>query len=222
MAATPLRPTRRRCAKPLGVSEAPLGRLCVLLVAASVSWPCAPLFAMEGPSSKEPELGRSPESRSVYVGNLPWSTRGKQLGMMFEEVGTVLRSEVEMAKGRSHGWATVTMSSPAEAMKAVEKFDGVTIQGKRKGGGKVKRQIVVNLEKRSLLLSNLPNTTTFNEVKDLFSDVGRPRWINQGLSHKDLSPRHMVVIFYTAEEAQKALSMNEKEMGDWTLNVGHF
>ena len=175
---------------------------------------------MEGPSSKAPQLGRSPESRSVYVGNLPWSTRGEELGEMFAEVGTVLRSEVEMAKGRSQGWATVTVSSPAEAMKAAEKFDGVTIQGSLKGDT-VERQIVVNLEKRSLVLSNLPDTTTFNEIRDMFKDVGRPRWINRGLSHNEKSPGHAVVIFYTEEDAQKALSMNEKEMGEWTLYVGH-
>ena len=176
---------------------------------------------MEGPSSKEPELGRSPESRSVYVGNLPWSTRGEELRVMFEEVGTVLRSEVEMYSGRSRGWATVTMSTPAEATKAAEKFDGVTIQGSFKGDT-VERQLVVNLDKRSLLLTKVPTVATFETIRNLFEEYGvRPRWVNRGLDHTQKSPEYAVVIFNTEEDAQQALSMNEKEMGGWTLYVGH-
>ena len=195
-------------------------RICVLLLAASVSWRCGPLFfATEAPSNKE--LGRSPETRSVYVGSLPWSIRDQELRVMFEEVGTVLRSEVRMKGTRSQGWATVTMSTPGEALKAVEKLDGATVQGSFQGNT-TERKLNVNLERRCLVLSNLPDDSTFKTIRDLFKDVARPRWVDRGLFRNETSLEHAVVTFKTEEDAQKAFSMNEKEMGGWTLYVGHF
>ena len=222
MAASLCPAPRRRWAKPLGGWKASPRRIGVLLLAASVSWRCGPLlFATEAPSNKE--LGRSPETRSLYVGNLPWSTRGEELRVIFEEAGTVLRSEVEMIFGKkSRGWGTVTMSTPEEAVKAAEKFDGFTIRGSSRGNA-TERQLTVNLEKRCLVLSNLPDGSTFETIKGLFDDlaIARP-YVNLGLFPNETSPGHAVVIFKTEEDAQKALSMNEKEMGGWTLYVGHF
>ncbi|CAE6939435.1 CP31B, partial [Symbiodinium sp. CCMP2592] len=137
-----------------------LGALVLLVVAAALTG--GPLFAVEA-SNKEPEgLGRSPKPRSVFIANLPWSIRGKNLRGMFSEVGTVLRSEVEMTGAQSRGWATVTMSTPEEAEKAVEKFDGTTVQGWNKGNT-TERKVKVAL--RSEACGSTTSHTTRRQIQ---------------------------------------------------------
>jgi cold-inducible RNA-binding protein len=62
----------------------------------------------------------------LYVGNLSYQTTEDDLRTMFAQTGTV--SEVALIKdrdtGSSKGFAFVTMSSQAEATKAIETFNG--------------------------------------------------------------------------------------------------
>lgn len=72
------------------------------------------------------------ENAKLYVGNIPFATTAQDLETLFAEAGTVSVVEIIFDKftGRSRGFAFVTMSSPEDAQKAVEKFHGHTVEGR--------------------------------------------------------------------------------------------
>src|ERR1051325_6635797 len=71
-------------------------------------------------------------SNKLYVGNLSFETSELDLQDTFAEAGTV--SEVALMQdkftGKSRGFAFVTMSSDAEAQKAISLFHGKTVNGR--------------------------------------------------------------------------------------------
>lgn len=68
----------------------------------------------------------------LYVGNLPYSVTGDTLGAHFGQAGTVVDAVVitEQHSGRSKGFGFVEMSSPEEAKKAIEMFNGKDFEGR--------------------------------------------------------------------------------------------
>lgn len=72
------------------------------------------------------------ENSKLYVGNLPFASTAQDLEALFGQVGTVSVVEIIFDKftGRSRGFAFVTMGSPEEAQKAVEKFHGHQMEGR--------------------------------------------------------------------------------------------
>jgi len=71
-------------------------------------------------------------ANKLYVGNLSFETTELDLQDTFAEAGAV--SEVALMQdkftGKSRGFAFVTMSSDAEAQKAISLFHGKTVQGR--------------------------------------------------------------------------------------------
>jgi RNA recognition motif-containing protein len=72
------------------------------------------------------------DNSKLYVGNLPFASTAQDLEALFGQVGTVSVVEIIFDKftGRSRGFAFVTMSSPDEAQKAVEKFHEFQLEGR--------------------------------------------------------------------------------------------
>ena len=70
--------------------------------------------------------------KKLYVGNMSYSTTDETLREQFEQVGTVESAKVIMDRetNRSKGFGFVEMSTDEEAEAAIEKFDGVTIDGR--------------------------------------------------------------------------------------------
>lgn len=68
----------------------------------------------------------------LYVGNLPYSVTGDQLGEMFAQAGKVVSAVVISDKysGRSKGFGFVEMSTEEEAKKAIELFNGKDMEGR--------------------------------------------------------------------------------------------
>ena len=68
----------------------------------------------------------------LYVGNLPYRTRDDSLQELFSQAGTVVSANVitDRESGRSKGFAFVEMSSPAEAEKAIQMFNGYSLEGR--------------------------------------------------------------------------------------------
>ncbi len=66
----------------------------------------------------------------LYVGNLAYSTTGDDLRTLFAQAGTV--AAVELIKdrdtGQSKGFAFVTMTTQAEAQKAITMFNAFSFQ----------------------------------------------------------------------------------------------
>jgi cold-inducible RNA-binding protein len=68
----------------------------------------------------------------LYVGNMSYDTTEEQLRTMFAEAGTVVT--VDMIKdrdtGNPKGFAFITMSSQADAAKAISMFNGKEVGGR--------------------------------------------------------------------------------------------
>ncbi len=70
--------------------------------------------------------------KKLYVGNLPYSATDSSLADAFAECGVVASSKVitDRETGRSKGFGFVEMSSDAEALAVITKFNGVTWEGR--------------------------------------------------------------------------------------------
>lgn len=77
-------------------------------------------------------------NKKLFVGSLPWGVDDAQLAQIFSQAGTVVSAQVvkDRDTGRSRGFAFVEMSTDEEAKAAVEKLNGLDVDG---------RKIVVNI-----------------------------------------------------------------------------
>jgi RNA recognition motif-containing protein len=68
----------------------------------------------------------------LYVGNLPYSARDDSLQELFSQAGNVVSANVitDRESGRSKGFGFVEMSSPEEAEKAIQMFNGYSFEGR--------------------------------------------------------------------------------------------
>lgn len=68
----------------------------------------------------------------VFVGSLSWNTSEKELTDLFSQVGEIVEAKVitDRETGRSRGFGFVTFSGPEEANNAVERFNGVELDGR--------------------------------------------------------------------------------------------
>ena len=73
----------------------------------------------------------------LYVGNLPFKTREEDLQNLFQQAGAVQAVNIIRDKfsGHSRGFGFVEMVSGEDAQKAIEMFNGQSLQN---------RQIIVN------------------------------------------------------------------------------
>ncbi|ORX55395.1 RNA-binding domain-containing protein [Piromyces finnis] len=73
---------------------------------------------------------RSNNNYAISVTNLHWEVSEKDLKKIFEEVGEVSKVRIKYDKaGRSEGEATIVFNSRSDALKAIDKFDGVDLDG---------------------------------------------------------------------------------------------
>lgn len=79
---------------------------------------------MQKPSDFMEGIGKM-ETR-LYIGNMSKETTEEELRTLFSEAGTVESVDIviDRKNGKSRGFAFVTMSSEAEAEKAVNLFNG--------------------------------------------------------------------------------------------------
>jgi RNA recognition motif-containing protein len=84
-------------------------------------------------------IGVAPQARrnttgpvKLFVGGLSWNTTADDLRAAFGNFGTLEEATVLMDRGtgRSRGFGFVTLSKPEEAAVAVEKMNGVTLDGR--------------------------------------------------------------------------------------------
>jgi len=68
----------------------------------------------------------------LYVGNLPFSVRNESLQELFSQAGNVVAANVitDRGSGRSKGFAFVEMGTPEEAEKAIQMFNGYSLEGR--------------------------------------------------------------------------------------------
>ena len=70
-------------------------------------------------------------SKSIYVGNLPWSASEEQVQALFAEYGKVLSVKLisDRETGRARGFGFVEMED-ADALKAIEALDNQDFGGR--------------------------------------------------------------------------------------------
>ena len=70
-------------------------------------------------------------SKSIYVGNLPWSATEEQVQALFAEYGKVLTVKLisDRETGRARGFGFVEMED-ADALKAIEALDNQDFGGR--------------------------------------------------------------------------------------------
>ena len=68
----------------------------------------------------------------LYVGNLNFNTNGDTVRELFSALGTVTDVHMVMDRdtGRPRGFAFVTMSTDAEAQKAISELNGKNVDGR--------------------------------------------------------------------------------------------
>lgn len=76
-------------------------------------------------------------SKRLFVGSLPWVVASEELKALFETCGKVADAVVltDRQTGQSKGFGFVEFENDAEALTAIEKFNGYDLKG---------RKIVVN------------------------------------------------------------------------------
>ncbi len=72
-------------------------------------------------------------AKKLYVGNLSYSTTDASLKAAFAPLGEVESANVIMDKmtGRSRGFGFVNMVNDAEAEEAIQKMNGVDVEGRK-------------------------------------------------------------------------------------------
>jgi RNA recognition motif-containing protein len=72
-------------------------------------------------------------SERLFIGNLSYSVKDSDLEKLFESAGRVFKAEVvtHRQSQRSKGYGFVTMDSVESAQKAVDLFDGETLDGRK-------------------------------------------------------------------------------------------
>ena len=70
-------------------------------------------------------------SKSIYVGNLPWSATEEQVRNLFSQYGTVNSVNLisDRETGRARGFGFVEMAA-ADAPAAIQALDGSTMDGR--------------------------------------------------------------------------------------------
>ena len=72
-------------------------------------------------------------SKKIFVGNLPFSLRGKELRELFSKYGEIEDATVildRMNRNRSKGFGFVTFVEDSAADKAVEEMNGKAVEGR--------------------------------------------------------------------------------------------
>lgn len=82
-------------------------------------------------------------SKKLYVGNLSYGVTDQTLADTFSQCGTVETAKVIMDRdsGRSKGFAFVEMSSSAEAVASINKFNGSDLDGRAMNVSEAKPQV---------------------------------------------------------------------------------
>lgn len=140
-------------------------------------WDSAPQSSEEDGGFQEP-----PEDAKLFVGNLPYDIDSESLAMLFEKAGTVEISEViyNRETDRSRGFGFVTMSTVAEAEKAVEIFNGFDVNGRlltvnkaAPKGTQPERTPRVYEPAFRVYVGNLPWSVDDTKLEQVFSEHGK-------------------------------------------------
>ncbi|KAF9993765.1 hypothetical protein BGZ65_010663 [Modicella reniformis] len=115
--------------------------------------------AQERSGTDEDRLG----SKTLYVGNIPYSFREPEVENMFKKFGAIAKVTVVLDQytGRNKGFAFVEYEDRKDAEEALEQFNGFDVQGRR-----LKLDWDIGLVKKDIKPSRSTGTTTENSTAE--------------------------------------------------------
>ncbi|EZG67301.1 putative RNA-binding protein [Gregarina niphandrodes] len=168
----------------------------------------------------------SADNRRVYVGNLAWRVRWQDLKDHMKQAGEVRYVEIIESDGRSKGCGIVEYADAESAERAIQTlsdsmlFDRkMFVREDREGRRNPTRGYEVRIPPpteetngRQLYVNNLPWSTTWTELKDLFGGNDEVERSDIATDRDGRSRGFGCVIMKTAELAnQKIDELNDKE-----------
>lgn len=86
-----------------------------------------------GPSSSEGSGSANEAPTELYVGNLSYDLRGRDLSKVFQQYGRVVSARIikNRSNGKSKGFGFVEMARHKDADAAVKALDGKEVQGRK-------------------------------------------------------------------------------------------
>ncbi|KAG2172817.1 hypothetical protein INT43_000167 [Umbelopsis isabellina] len=149
----------------------------------------------------------------VYVGNLPYEARRRDLWDLMRDAGEVVEADIMLTgSGKSKGCGVVEYRFPDGAQRAIRTIHNTLFMGRpvlvredREEPGRDPRQAAEGCQ---LFIGNLPYSASWQDMKDLFRKAGR-------VTHTDVlqdpstrrSKGQGIVIYGDARDASKAMEM---------------
>ncbi|KAF9170855.1 hypothetical protein BGX20_008422 [Mortierella sp. AD010] len=102
-------------------------------------------------------------SKTLYVGNIPYSFREPEVEDMFKKFGTIVKITVVLDQftGRNKGFAFVEYEDRKDAEEAMEKYNGFDVEGRR-----LKLDWDIGLNKKDIKPRSAGTTTTENSTAE--------------------------------------------------------
>lgn len=173
-----------------------------------------------GKQRKQPYVPKSAETVvskpvSVFIGNLPWSTKWKELMDICKQYGSVNRADIAEENGRSKGYGIVVFASEKEAQLCIQDLNGKEIGG---------RSVTVKLDEMpgtlpkkgaptyKVFVKNLPWSVKWQDLKDLCKEYGTV--IRVDLAQKNGRSQGYCTIEFADKESQETCinNLNDHEL----------
>ncbi|KAK3841337.1 MAG: hypothetical protein J3R72DRAFT_369243 [Linnemannia gamsii] len=102
-------------------------------------------------------------SKTLYIGNIPYSFREPEVEEMFKKFGTIVKITVVLDQytGRNKGFAFVEYEDRKNAEEAMEKYNGFDVEGRR-----LKMDWDIGLGKKDIKPARSTGTTTENSTAE--------------------------------------------------------
>lgn len=157
---------------------------------------------------------------TLFVANLPWTTKEEDLREYMQTAGTVVRVEVQTHAdtGRSKGWALVEFATADMAQFAIQQFHEKDFQG-RNLNIRLDRSGLESLGGVTLFVGNLPWSCKDAELQTLFAQY-RPLDAHVKTFHSGKSRGFGIVRLADDATAQQAIgALNGYEMDGRNIEV---
>jgi len=92
--------------------------------------PVAPIRRDTSIRSRGKAAGRGDTGKKIFIGNLPFSYSWQDLKDKFSELGKIIRADILTKEGLSMGSGVVLYEERDSAIRAIEQFNGITLDGR--------------------------------------------------------------------------------------------
>jgi len=175
--------------------------------------------------TKEKRVEEVNNTRRVYVGNLSYRTSWQNLKDHFKTIGTVLYADVLTDHRGSKGCGIVEYENKEDAARAISELTDTNLDGRkifvredRENTSKAKPSSGGN--PCQVFVGNLPYSTSWQDLKDLFRSAGNVRRADVLRDYQGRSKGCGLVLFETEEEANEAIKQyHDKEFNGRLLMV---